>query len=408
MTVDASATAAMPSERPPLPIPAFVLLPDVILACIMALRPPFVVKIGASLLLLCAPIYACATYTAGGGMADYLRACVIFGNMLFNIMLLTWLTDPIKDFHYIKDPTPLTQKAPLARIWDAFCIIRNWRLIGMNVQVANIPPPFQGTRAQFLMRGFRQLVTSFIALDALLFFIHTHHHLYIADSSSSHLPAGALGYVMRSGCTAIYLLTTWFIMKLCYALVSTAAVATGLWGPEDWPDLLGPASEAYTVRRSWGRVWHQLLRRHFSRWGNLAVDTLGISRGTWLSSQVQVHVAFNLSGLLHCLGDLMVGKEWVGRSWIFFALNGLAITFEDTVIALAKRNGFGRASGDAGPTRAMRILGYVWVYSCMTYSGWFYSSYLWETRRPLADPMRPYSPISNLVLPFIWRITGTM
>ncbi|KAI8990730.1 membrane bound O-acyl transferase family-domain-containing protein [Trametes punicea] len=390
----------MSSERPPLPVLAFVLLPDVILACIMALRPPFVVKIGASLLLLWAPIYACATYTVGKPADDYLMGCIVLGSMLFNIMLLTWLTDPIKDFHYIKDPTPLTQKALLTRIWDAFCIIRNWRLIGMNVQVANVPPPFQGTRAQFLMRGLRQVVTSFIALDALLSFIHTHHHLYRADTSSSHLPAGALGYVMRSGCTAIYLLTTWFSMKLSYALVSTAAVATGLWSPEDWPDLLGRASEAYTVRRLWGRVYHQLLRRHFSRWGNLVVDTLGISRGTWLSSQVQVHVAFTLSGLLHCPGDLMLGKEWVGRSWIVFAINGLAITFEDAVVALAKRIGFGRASGVAGPTRAMRILGYLWVYSWMTYSGWIYRSYMWETRIAVDDPM-PYSPIRTLVLPFM-------
>ncbi|CDO68589.1 hypothetical protein BN946_scf184996.g20 [Trametes cinnabarina] len=335
--------------------------------------------------------------------------CVGFGCMILNITLFTWLTDPIKDIRYLRQPTPLTEKPLLTKIWYSLCIIHNTRLIGTNAQVANIPPPFKGTRSQFLWRRLQQLLISLALLDMIAYFIHSYQYFYKPGSAApAHLYSGALGYLIRTGCSGIWLVRLYLLLKLSYTVMSMVAVATrfGHGNPEDWPEYFGSWSEAYTVRRLWGRAWHQALRRHFSHWGKFVVQLLGVPRGTWLSSQVQVHVAFALSSLLHCMGDLMLGKEHFGRSSLFFAANGLAVTAEDTVIALAKRFGLGRVGGSGRPSRVMRILGYIWVYFWFTSSGPLYYSWLFESGMASTDVMR-YSPTRTLIMPLIRHMSGT-
>ncbi|KAI0324014.1 hypothetical protein GY45DRAFT_1439337 [Cubamyces sp. BRFM 1775] len=401
---DTDVIAEYAARRPALPFVTFVVLPDIALACIMALRPPFVIRVGASLLLLYAAFYATATYTTGTPVDDYSLGSTIFGNMVLNIMLLTWLTDPVNDFRYVKDPAPLTARPLFKRIWYAFCIIRNYRLIGTNVQVANVPAPFKGTRSQFLLRRLRQLLVCIVSLDLVESWIHTHHHLYMPETAHLHFPATPLGYLARSACIGAWLFMCYTVLKLSYVVCSMVAVATqiGNGDPEDWPDLFGTWSDAYTVRHLWGRAWHQNLRRHFSHWGKLTVRALGIPRGTWLSSQVQIHVAFGLSALLHCMGDLMIDRAHFGRSFAFFAANGLAITLEDTVFALAKRAGLAPAGR---PSRALRVLGYLWVYVWCTWSGPLYQGWMFESKVGLNDIL-PYSPTRSIILPAIRSITG--
>ncbi|KAI9056449.1 hypothetical protein FKP32DRAFT_1585712 [Trametes sanguinea] len=388
--------------RPPLPFFTFVVVPDVALACIMALQPPRAFKLGLSLLLLIMSAYACVAYTMGNPTDDYTMGSTFYGNTVLNIALFLWLTDPLQDIRYLRDPTALAEKSLAARIWSMLCMIHNNRLIGTNAQVANVPPAFKGTKGQFLWRRLQQLLIGLTALDLVGSFIHTHHHLYMPDIAPLHFPSGPLGYLMRSGCTAIWLVMSYLYLKLSYVILSMFAVATGLGNghPEDWPDLFGSWSEAYTVRHLWGRAWHQGLRRHFSRWGKLTVQALGIPRGTWLSSQVQIHVAFALSALLHCMGDLALGTQHFGRSWAFFAANGAAITLEDTAIAAAKRIGFGGTTKGARPGRGIRTLGYIWVCIWFAYSGPLYCSWLWESGVAQND-MLPYSPTRSLILPFM-------
>ncbi|KAI0357811.1 hypothetical protein OH77DRAFT_1588133 [Trametes cingulata] len=388
-----------PSGRTPLPFLTYVVLPDVALACVMALRPPFVIKIGVSLILLYAAVYAPLTYTMGSPVDDYSMGSTIFGNMMFNVALFTWLVDPVKDIRYIREPAPLAMRPLFKRIWYLFCLIRNYRLIGTNAQVANVPAPFRGTRSQYVWMRLRQVLVCLVTLDLAEAWIHTHHHLYIPDTA--YLIPGFEGYFLRIFSAWVWLFMVYTTLKLSYIAVAIVAVATGIGNgnPEDWPDMFGSWSDAYTVRHLWGRVWHQNLRRHFSNWGKVAVRTLGVPRGTWLSSQVQIHVAFALSGLLHSMGELMLGKEYFGRSWTFFTVNALAITFEDTLFALAKRAGF------TGPTPVTRLLGYLWVFAWFTWSAPLYQRWMFECKVGLNE-IFPYSLTRSVVLPFIWSLTN--
>lgn len=89
-------------------------------------------------------------------------------------------------------------------------------------------------------------------LDIIESFVHSHPHLYTPGVSDAHFPPGVVGYLMRSGCMAVWLMNTYTTIKLSYSVLSFVVVALFLWAPADWPDLFGDWSDAYTVRRLWG------------------------------------------------------------------------------------------------------------------------------------------------------------
>ena len=102
-------------------------------------------------------------------------------------------------------------------------------------------------------------------------------------------------------------------------------------------------------------------------------------RGTNLSSYTQLYVAFFLSGIIHFAGDLIFEKRMAYRSFKFFLLQAVGITFEDFIIYLAKRSLRQRgiefnpekAHGSWGETAA-RVVGYCWVtlWFCLTLPVW--------------------------------------
>lgn len=122
--------------------------------------------------------------------------------------------------------------------------------------------------------------------------------------------------------------------------------------------------------------------------------TLHIPRGTFLSSQIQVHAAFLASALLHCLGDVTLGHSvrYFGRvSLAFFLVNAAGITFEDSVVALARR---------AGVRRAPRVLGYVWVCAWFTWAARFYQEPIYAAGLGQARTLS-YSPTMEVLVPFV-------
>lgn len=100
------------------------------------------------------------------------------------------------------------------------------------------------------------------------------------------------------------------------------------------------------------------------------VNAVGITRGTNWSSYTQLYLAFLLSGAFHALSqrqmprpvDVFDGDVVVGF-FLFFVWQALAITFEDFA-QYCWRGWLKRRGIDDSPLVA-RIVGYVWVTSCM-------------------------------------------
>ena len=112
----------------------------------------------------------------------------------------------------------------------------------------------------------------------------------------------------------------------------------------------------------------------FAGLGRLVANKfLRFPRGTNLSSYTQLYVAFFLSAILHFAGDVAFEKRIVSRSFKFFLLQAVAITFEDLVIYTAKRLLPRVGKVDKPWTMvAVRVTGYCWVtlWLCLTLPVW--------------------------------------
>ena len=132
-------------------------------------------------------------------------------------------------------------------------------------------------------------------------------------------------------------------------------------------------------------VFHNLFRlSHFGQtFGGLgrlvANKLLKFPRGSNRSSYTQLYIAFFLSGLFHSSGDFMLEKRVVYRSFKFFLLQAVAITFEDLIVCavehLLRRGGielkFGRVD-ESWTGTIVRVVGYCWVilWFCATLPAW--------------------------------------
>ncbi|RPD52491.1 hypothetical protein L226DRAFT_617898 [Lentinus tigrinus ALCF2SS1-7] len=393
---DAKIDRTLLEPRAPFNALTQLLLPEVALALLMALKLPFILKAAISCVILGNILHTVLTTTTGATPTDYSVGSSNLGNLFFNVLLFVWIVDPMTELRYVRDedPSPLASRSLLARVYNASCIIRNYRLIGWNVQKSITHT--NTSRAQFLRYQFRQFLWSFLLTDLAESYVHAYRARL--DARGPPLPGG---FLLHSWGLLACAVTICLSAKIFYEIASLLAVGLGFSQPQDWPDLFGSISDAYTLRRLWARTWHQMFGRHFSSWGKLVVRMLRIPRGTWLSSQTQVYTAFLVSALLHSFGDIMVDKREFGRSFPFFLSQAAAITFEDTVIALGKS--YGIAGGKEGPPRAIKVLGYAWVLLWLQFSGPMYVDWLYEARI-VGDPFLPFSPVRSLLVPSLERI----
>ena len=95
--------------------------------------------------------------------------------------------------------------------------------------------------------------------------------------------------------------------------------------------------------------------QYFTLAGRAVSDALSLKKGSLASKYTRLYTGFVFSGLIHVSGDVMVGRQYIGKSMWFFLANAMAITFEDAVLVLAQRVGFDR------PTKWAQRLGYLWV-----------------------------------------------
>ncbi|KAF8852861.1 hypothetical protein BDZ45DRAFT_807110 [Acephala macrosclerotiorum] len=149
----------------------------------------------------------------------------------------------------------------------------------------------------------------------------------------------------------------YYSFELSYFALAIVSVVTGLSAPHQWPPLTGAfRKDAYTVRRMWGRCWHQCMRRPCSEVGRIAKKMLKLRDGSFLSRYSQIWVGFLVSALSHHAGAT-VGCFEDGGLWqfVYFMLQPAGIMVEDLVIHIWERCGLGL------PLDQIRRLGEVWI-----------------------------------------------
>jgi len=235
-----------------------------------------------------------------------------------------------------------------------------------------LPPPPPPSRRMFLRNTFLKLIFNVILRDLLTlafaqnpaFDSRVHDP---TDGPETYLAAVPLlrrvPHVLALG---LWLANDFVVFHRIAAL---ACVGLGRSSPTLWPNIWGRWGDAYTIRKLWGRTWHQTMRPMLSALGRLVANKfLQFPRGTNLSSYTQLYTAFFLSGVFHFAGEFMYERRLVYYSLKFFPLQAIAITFEDFIIYLAKRVllRWGMKLDPGGTNESwvevvLRVMGYCWV-----------------------------------------------
>ncbi|KAJ3713261.1 hypothetical protein DFJ43DRAFT_1044001 [Lentinula guzmanii] len=209
----------------------------------------------------------------------------------------------------------------LSRFWWSWKLILTPRGIGWTHEPTNVipPRPKSQSRISFIISQLPSTIILIFVADAANLLLRSH---------PGFLPGGPsiaeVGPLMRYMNVLLFASSSFYALQLQYKLFSISVTAIGLSHPEHWPDLMGFWSDAYTIRRLWGRTWHQLMRR-------------------WVSAAVR---------RLFSATSKLLGRWKSG----FFLSQAVAIMIEDGVIALGKRAGVRDGT-------FIRSLGYLWTAS---------------------------------------------
>ncbi|KAF9024655.1 hypothetical protein BDZ89DRAFT_1068917 [Hymenopellis radicata] len=296
------------------------------------------------------------TTTAGSAVVDGVLA-VAYMWFLLNASDLILLSNPQRDFRWIRQKEVHIENASLTeRVKWALRLLSSPRGVGWNFQPKGRvlrPRPAPGTsRASFLVNQTGIFLLRVLIIDMC--------GLYIRHSPMS--PTNGISFTERIWYWRLIDLSIWVAqvqagLAIVHSIVCLVSVALHLSRPEDWSEWFGSWTDAYTIRRVWGRVWHQWLRKIFYDHSKFVTErVLGLKPETPVSSFVQLYIAFFFSGSMHSLCDSMGGGRFEdSRGFLFFNLQALGIVVEEGVIAA------GRGLGIKRGHPIFYIVGYVWV-----------------------------------------------
>ncbi|KAJ5157830.1 uncharacterized protein N7482_008930 [Penicillium canariense] len=275
------------------------------------------------------------------------------------------------------------------RIYHAAELLSQFRAIGTSRQIKSVPaqPAYYGrqgkiSRGRFLLRQSVFFLWQYLVLD-LMQALARQKAFQEGDSPGfSHIDWFVpVDQWVERGLTN---LTVWFalsriVIDAHYRLSSVVFVGSGLDVAANWPPLFGSMADVYTIRKFWGKFWHQYLRQPFTAVSNfIARDVLHLPRPSILERYTNIFLVFLLSGMLHVIVDHIqtVPYEYSG-SLIGFPIMALGIMLEDGVQALWKTlsSSAGKepsSDEESVPPLWQRAVGYIWTMTWLAVTSTWY------------------------------------
>jgi hypothetical protein len=246
----------------------------------------------------------------------------------------------------------------LGQIRWCFSNAYSTRGIGWSWGTARLPPapPAGLSRMSFLSLSLRRILQQYLIHDiagALLQWLTDGGRTSILD----------LDFVMQTLATGCWWASTIPPMDIVYHIVCVVGVTSGyFWNViEEIHPLKGEWATSYTLNNFWNRTWHQNFRRALqtpSRY--ISRHIVRAPKGTWMSRQVQSHIAFAISGLYHwAAAKIAIPSESFSRTLIFFAVMPTIMLLEELAISTAQEQLGWR-------NRQWRVLGFLWTFFVMT------------------------------------------
>ncbi|RDW65127.1 hypothetical protein BP6252_10778 [Coleophoma cylindrospora] len=302
-----------------------------------------------------------------------------------------------------------TIQSTLSRLVAAWCLLFNLRNINRPRRVKNLPawssrhPEYVPEKSEFVKRRLLHILTTYLMLDAIF-------ALLPAPNPVEDVPEHKQPLLSRMGDITLeeiiarpitVILPAFSIYGMFTIPYNIAASFTVLFcggKPQHWPPIFGSLPDAYTLRRFWGKFWHQLLRSSLEACTSFLITCVfGISsHHKTLIRYLRVFLAFYITALIHIPGVVVLGgSPFASGCPTFFIMQAVGILIESMVIYLW--SAISRTPIDNMPTRRMtKVLGYVWV---LAWTSWTGPSFTWVIARALVqgrDDVVPWSFIKWL------------
>ena len=166
--------------------------------------------------------------------------------------------------------------------------------------------------------------------------------------------------IIRSWIVFHFVWSSWAMFTMTHDILALAHVVIGVDEPEAWPRLYGSILEAYSIRRFWGKFWHQLVQRSYRAYGSLlSQKILRLPPGS-TADRICVNCSvFFISGVVHAFITVQLGfKCGYFEDLAFFIVCYSALLVEVGVQRVASG-----VLGEAWQSGWIcRILGYTWVF----------------------------------------------
>ncbi|KAI6035006.1 membrane bound O-acyl transferase family-domain-containing protein [Pisolithus orientalis] len=325
-----------------------------------------------------------AILDTGVGYFDYSFGGTMGVSML-DAIRFSLLTRPLEEYRHESDKVPAYQLPFIQRyLWLTSISARG---IGWSFKASHSIPvvePQHRTRKAFIASRLRRIFIYYFLFEAALLYIR-HNPVFTSTISLT-----SQGYLLCC-VNALVMPCRFYAGMMCiHSTAAIFAVAANIHEPQSWPPPFGNWGDAYTIRRFWGRTWHQNFRYTLimfgpNRWKERPWEDQSPSGGSstqqpnrrdsWATSYHRLCNAFLCSALIHVCGDIVLqirirknvttSPNIIGLSLPFFLLQPVGVLIEDAAIGMGKRMGMkiGRWS---------KILGYtwVWVWLCWTLFLW--------------------------------------
>ncbi|KAF6763428.1 membrane bound O-acyl transferase family-domain-containing protein [Ephemerocybe angulata] len=237
--------------------------------------------------------------------------------------------------------------------------------------------PAQLSRSAFLLQRTMHFLLNFFLLDILNTIAH---RIPLLLPSSSLNPRPWRAYELPL--TLLHAAMIYVGLNIMYDSYTVLSVGLGCTGVDEWPWLFGSPADAWSVKRFWGKLWHQLMRNHLTSTSTYIVESLpppfrpASQRTKW---PIQVKIIFLLSGLLHLAGEHHALRSLPGVDMSTSSiLGGIFMTFALQPFGLFLEHLFCRfcraCLGHMGPPNLLeKALGYLWVLAWFSFSMSFYT-----------------------------------
>ncbi|KAL4257170.1 Wax synthase domain-containing protein [Pleurotus pulmonarius] len=290
----------------------------------------------------------------------------------FTMCDLLLLTDSHAELHLVGQSAPSAGSLPLfARAKWVVHLLTSPRLIGWTNEPTTgaLPPrPTETSRMRFAATQIAYLALHLLTMNVLGI------SMRLSPSFSRDGPglAGG-GWGRRSVDVLQYYGVVWSAISIPHRVAVLVLLGTGRWMPCDLPPMFAPLGNAYTLRRFWGNMHHQTLRRVVTSHANfVSQKLLHFPRQDRFSACVQLYTAFFESGAIHHWAEYMImpldnfGLLACG-SMKFFLLQAAGIHCEDIMISAARRMGWRVNAESARSRRALRVIGCIYVWQWFTW-----------------------------------------